>query len=232
MKEVYRIGGHVVEIDSLYQQVHELCRDYRDDGRPELCVSTTCQDIERERGRDGDPSAEYLETLAVYRKISEKMPYYNTILFHGSAVAVDGRAVLFAAPSGVGKSTHARLWRELLGDHAVMINDDKPLLHVGTDVITVFGTPWNGKHRLGENLEVPLRAICLLKRAEKNTINPICKTEAYPMLLQQIYRPSDPEALKKTLQLCDRLAEQTDLYSLACNMSLDGAALSYHTVFQ
>jgi serine kinase of HPr protein (carbohydrate metabolism regulator) len=58
------------------------------------------------------------------------MPYYDTFLFHGSAIAVDGVGYLFTAKSGTGKSTHARLWRELLGARAVMVNDDKPLLRV------------------------------------------------------------------------------------------------------
>lgn len=60
----------------------------------------------------------------------------NTFLFHGSCVAVDGEGYLFAAKSGVGKSTHARLWRELLGDRAVMFSDDEPLIRVTDAVLT------------------------------------------------------------------------------------------------
>ena len=56
----------------------------------------------------------YLETMAVYRKIENKMLDYDTILFQGPAVAVDGAAYLFTAKSGTGKSTHMRLRREML----------------------------------------------------------------------------------------------------------------------
>ena len=38
-----------------------------------------------------------------------RMPVYDTFLFHGSAIAVDGAAYIFTAKSGTGKSTHARL---------------------------------------------------------------------------------------------------------------------------
>ena len=58
----------------------------------------------------------YLETMAVYRKIEDKLLDYDTILFHGSAVAVDGVGYLFTAKSGTGKSTHTRLWREMLSE--------------------------------------------------------------------------------------------------------------------
>ena len=32
-----------------------------------------------------------------------------------------------------------------------MINDDKPLLRIEEDRVTVCGSPWRGKHRLGSN---------------------------------------------------------------------------------
>ena len=64
-----------------------------------------------------------METLAVYRKMAD----YDTVLLHGSAIAVDDEGYFFTAKSGTGKSTHARLWREMLGDRAVMINDDNRL---------------------------------------------------------------------------------------------------------
>lgn len=172
----------------------------------------------------------YLETLAVYRKIAEKMPDYDTILFHGSCVAVDGVGYLFTAKSGTGKSTHTRLWRELLGDRAVMVNDDKPLIRVTDAGATVFGTPWDGKHRLSTIIAVPLKALCILERAEQNTIRQITAREAYPMLLQQVYRPADPAALTKTVTLIDCLTENVRLYRLACNMDIAAADLSYKTM--
>lgn len=112
----------------------------------------------------------YLETLAVYRKFAENLLAYDTVLFHGSVVAVDGIGYLFTAKSGTGKSTHTRLWREYFGERAVMVNDDKPLLQVTENGVIVYGTPWDGKHHLSNNISVPLKAICILTRAEENHI--------------------------------------------------------------
>ena len=53
---------------------------------------------------------------------------HNGIMLHSSCVVVDDKAYLFTARSGTGKSTHTRLWCQLFGDRAVMVNDDKPFL--------------------------------------------------------------------------------------------------------
>lgn len=48
---------------------------------------------------------------------------------------IDGKAYMFSAPSGTGKSTHAKLWRDCFGDRVTMINDDKPLIKFREDGI-------------------------------------------------------------------------------------------------
>jgi len=238
IKNNYRIADRVVCIDSLYDEVHDYCKDYLTDEEAEYTVSTSMSDIDSERRRSADEdrfegrpvqeySDSYLEELAVYRRIAEKMPDFDTVLFHGSVVAVDGEGYLFTAKSGTGKSTHTRLWREYFGSRAVMVNDDKPLLRISGNGVTAFGTPYNGKHRLGANISVPLKAICILTRAAENSIVSISPGEAYPMLIQQIYRPSDMAKMQKTLALADMLAEQTALYRLGCNMDISAAVTAY-----
>ncbi|MBQ9438067.1 MAG: hypothetical protein IJU50_07005 [Lachnospiraceae bacterium] len=240
MVGVYRLAGMTVQIESVCSLVQDQCRAYRVCGSPDLTVATTQADIgfEREKSAREDSaqgipirqfSDAYLETLAVYRKIAEKLPEFGTFLFHGSCIAVDGAGYLFTAKSGTGKSTHARLWRELLGNRAVMVNDDKPLLHVNGDGTAIaYGTPWDGKHRLSSNIAVPLKAICILERSVENTIREITKQDALPLLIQQAYRPADPAALAKTLALIDRL--NVGFYRLSCNMDISAAELSYETM--
>ena len=238
MTKIYRLAGRTVELRSRFPAVHDLCREYRAEGSPDFSVETGAADVafERERSARGDALAGvpprrfsdgYLETLAVCRGIAERMPAYDTVLFHGSCVAVDGMGYLFAAQSGTGKSTHTRLWRELLGDRAVMVNDDKPFLRVTEEGAVVYGSPWDGKHRLSSNVAVPLKAVCILERAERNAIRPAGRGEAYPLLLRQVYRPMDPAALAKTLAVLDRLAERVGLWRLGCNMELEAARVSY-----
>ena len=241
MKQLYRLADRIIEINSMHPMTHEQCREYRAAGVPDFRIEITPSDIvfEREKSAQADKAEEraiqfysdgYLETLAAYRKIAERMPEYDTILFHGSCVAVDGAGYLFTAKSGTGKSTHTRLWRELLGDRAIMINDDKPLIRISDSGAIIYGTPWDGKHHLSNNIAVSLKAICILERAKENAILPVTREEALPMLIQQTYRPADPFTLAKTLTLIDRLGMEVKLYRLRCNMDISAAKLSYGTM--
>ena len=239
MTKKYKIADKVIEVTSIYEKVHEYCNDYLTDEPADFSVCITREDIIKEKDKsdseyayEGKKSPDFSDTLleetAVYRKIAEKMPDYDTFVFHGSVVAVDGQGFLFTAKSGTGKSTHTRLWREYLGDKAVMVNDDKPMLKITDSGVTAYGTPYNGKHRLGCNMSVPLKAICILTRGEKNSIVRIDKAEAYAMLLQQVYRPQNHLQMAKTLKLVDRLAANTELYKLACNMDIEAAEVAYN----
>ena len=238
MKGTYKIADIIIEIDSLYPDVHRYCADYRCEGEAQIAVKISQSDIEYEREKsrltaekEGRPLVQssdgYLEELAVYRKIAEKMTEFDTFLFHGSCVAVDGVAYLFTACSGTGKSTHAALWRKLLGERAVMVNDDKPLIRVNDKGVTVFGTPYNGKHRLGENISAPLKAIAVLERARDNFIKPVTAGEIYPKIVQQTYRSADGAALARTLALTDRMLSQVSLYRLGCNMDIEAAQIAF-----
>lgn len=193
-------------------------------------------DFEREKSarediKEGIPirrfSDAYLETLAVYRKIADCLLSCDTLLFHGSVIAVDGEGYLFTAKSGTGKSTHTRLWREYFGERAVMVNDDKPLLRITDSGVTVYGTPWDGKHRLSTNIAVPLKGICILTRNAKNHIEPVEPHAVYPLIVQQTNRSLSADGMKHTLSLIDRMLHVVPVYRLCCNMDIEVARVAY-----
>ncbi len=210
------LAGQCIEISCKFPSTKELCAEYcilgnQTEEYPAIKVEINEKNLVFERKKsesedikEGIPirhfSDEYLETLAVYRKIAEQMIACDTILFHGSVIAVDGVGYLFTAKSGTGKSTHTRLWREYFGDRAVMVNDDKPLLKITETGVTVCGTPWDGKHRLSNNITVPLKAICVLNRDERNHIEKVSGKDIYPLLLQQTYRSTDPVKMVQILK--------------------------------
>lgn len=235
---VYKIADTVVQICSLHDEVQQLCAEYQSDEPVQLMIVTSQRDIDFERQKSAQEDAfegivprwfpdEYLETLAVYRKLALALLEQDVLLFHGSVVAVDGQAYLFTAKSGTGKSTHTRLWREKFGSRLVMVNDDKPLIRLQNGTATVYGTPWDGKHRLSTNIAVPLKAVCILERSEQNHIEPVTMGQALPMLFQQAYRPSEKEAMVKTMELIRRLGESVKLYRLGCNMDPEAADVAY-----
>lgn len=234
----YRFADHTVEIRSLQDAVHRLCADYAIPPQTaEITIQTCDADVDHERAvyEQTYPAAHSqleaeLECLAVYRKLVRALLPYDVLLFHGSAVAVDGAAYLFIAPSGTGKSTHTRLWRELLGDRAVIVNDDKPLVHVSESGVTIYGTPWDGKHHLSTNIAVPLRVVCVLERAEENRISSVSPVQAFSSLLRQSYRYESEAEEQRALSLLDLLTQQVGLYRLGCNMTPSAAETAWRAM--
>ena len=233
---ILKLSDKNIKVSALYKSTLAYCKDYlATDGNVDFTVVMTEDDIQKEReihlatceNTTLDIPSDYLESLALYRKILELLLPHSYIMFHGSAIAVDGECYIFAALSGTGKSTHTRLWREYFGDRAIMVNDDKPIISVTDKGIYVHGTPWNGKHNLGANITMPLKAVCILERAEENSITKITKREAFPMLYQQTYKPKDPAGLYKTISLIEKMADSVSLYKLGCNMDISAAKVSY-----
>ena len=233
-----KLADTPVRIRAIWPATRRFLQDYLTEEPACLEIETSQESIERERGmsaetraREGLPavpaSDAYLERLAIYRELAEQMVDRDVLLLHGSVVAVDGEAYLFTAKSGTGKSTHTRLWREVFGERAVMINDDKPLLHVGEESVRAYGTPWNGKHHLGGNGSAPLKALCILERDSINHVEPVTPEDAFPKMLQQCYLPESMEKMEKTLALLERMSSLVKLYRLGCNMDPEAALVAY-----
>lgn len=231
-----RIADTCIQINEKYQYIREYCRNYIvEDVSPDMVVEVSDDEIAAEQSDEFECSSDYLETLAVYRKICEGLVDRGIILVHSSVLMVDGEAVMFLAPSGTGKSTHTRLWRKVYGDRVTMINDDKPLVKVSDDNggvhVTVYGTPWCGKHGIENNISAPVKALFLLKRNETNVVRKLTMHEAFPYVLNQIYRPDNAELMRKTLILSRKMAENVGLFEIECNMQEEAARVAYGAVY-
>ena len=235
-----RIADLVVRVHPLHAQITQLCRDYiACDAGPEvrvdLDVRVTQADIEAERAEatEGvDWTDAYLETLAVQRAIANRLPEQHRLLAHGAVIEFEGRAYLFTAPSGTGKSTHIRLWRQYLGDAVRVINGDKPFVHIPEcreELPVVYGTPWAGKEGWQRNDSAPLAGIVLLSRSEPgaSSIRPASAASNLDKIMRQIYFPSDAGTAVLTLDLLDAMFARVPVYELACDMSEDAVRTSF-----
>lgn len=174
-----------------------------------------------------DEDCEYAATGAsFYRHLLS----FHGFMLHSSAIVVDGRAYLFTANSGTGKSTHTRLWLELFGDRAYILNDDKPALRLEDGVWYAYGTPWSGKHDISVNTRVPVAGIACLERGEQNTIEPFGGQDAVLAILRQSNRPKAPEYRIKLLELLDKLITTVPIWKLRCNMEPEAAIVSYEAM--
>jgi len=233
-----KIAGRVVAVSSLFDSTRDYCRNYLTLEEPDFSVSVTAEDLifeqavlDAEARREGlrlrlftDP---FLERTSIQRKAAQELLSWNTLLLHGSAVAVDGQGYLFMAKCGTGKSTHTRLWRQVFGQRAVMVNDDKPFIRLTASGAVLCGAPWSGKHGLDTNVEVPLRGICILERGAENRIRSITAAEALPMLLHEGGVPDRKELVPKYEALVHSLAGCTRFWRMECNKLPQAAQLSH-----
>ena len=177
----------------------------------------------------------YIKFIAIFRKLAEWLPNNGAFVLHSACFDVNGEGVAFAAHSGTGKTTHMRLWQEYLGDKMVVVNGDKPIVRFfddEPDCPYAYGTPWNGKERLGCNMRTPLKHICFIERSEKNYVEPMEKTDAIDRIFNQVYMPKDPVAVMNTMQLIDRLLSCCKLWTIHCNMNPKAAEIAYKTIFE
>ena len=216
-----------------YRHTYDICRNYLTDDPEELSVSVSPEEILEEETRCDDQeewknAKSYYESLVLYRKICTDLAFRDIILIHGSSLMVDGEAYLFCAPSGTGKSTHTRLWREVLGDRVVMINDDKPLIRMDEDgTPVIYGTPWNGKHHLGDDISAPLKNICFLERGNINSIEPMAQADIIPRLIKCTFRPDGPAGTMAVLGTLEKMTGRIKVWKLKCNMDPEAAVVSY-----
>lgn len=231
------ISEMIFSVSCIYSSTKRYCEKFVTDQQGQILIRVSQQDIDNERqlamAEDSgvDPglrrcSDAYLEVIALLRKIADAITCHNRALMHGSAICVDGKAYVFTALSGTGKSTHTRLLRQLLGERCVMINDDKPFLYDKDGQFYVCGTPWMGKHRLGEKIIKPLAGIFFLRRSENNELSTMSAEAALPLMLSQIHRPVQAEHMLYTLDFLDRLLASVPLYDFGCNMDISAAELS------
>lgn len=235
------IAGYTARITSLFESTRDYCRNYLTEDEPDFLVTVSRDDLVFEQEALRQEALEegikvrtftdpFLERAAIQRKYAEFLFDRNVLMTHGSTVAVDGKAYLFTAKCGTGKSTHTRLWRQVFGERAVMVNDDKPFLKVTQEGVLACGSPWSGKHGLDSNITAALQGICILERGRENQIRRILPEEALPMLLHQSYCPLEPQKHTRFSELVHRLAETVPLWHMCCNMDPSAAEVSHQTM--
>lgn len=218
----------VVRIENRFEYVRDLCRDYlTDPDRPaDLTVSVSEAELRREEAKTpgiifGDP---YHEAVTAYKKISNALPAFDAFVMHSSAVAVDGNAYSFAAESGTGKSTLTRRWKEVLGDRLTVINGDKPIYRFRGGRLLAYGTPWCGKENWQDRTPAPLKALCLLERAEENAVFPVDPFSVLGELLHHFHLPGGGAVdMPGMMELIDRMVTQVPVYRLRCRNDLSAA---------
>jgi hypothetical protein len=139
---------------------------------------------------------------------------HNAFFIHSSFISVNGKAILFSAPCGTGKSTQASLWKKYRD--AETINGDKAGVLVENGIYAC-GVPFCGTSGICKNKTLPLGAIVLLNQAPVNTIRKLKGVEAIQNVLQNVYldliAPNEQAAI---VDLLIELLKTVPVYSFGC----------------
>lgn len=147
--------------------------------------------------------------------IERLMMAHDRFFLHASAVIYQGRAYLFSAPSGGGKSTHAALWQKHFG--AKLLNGDKVLIAIRNGQCMAYGSPVAGSSEIYEKEGAPIAAIYFLKKDTQNRITPITPRNAILSLYSEAIKCTrDPAFNSRLLDLIEKLQRQVPIRSLAC----------------
>ena len=241
VKFCMEIAGFTAQVCSSFDSTKDYCRKYLTDKPADFSVFVTedmldfeqqALDLEAEQEglRKRVFTRPFLERAAIQRQVAEQLLPRGVLLMHGSALAADGKGYLFTAPCGTGKSTHARLWLQHLGQRAQYINDDKPFLRITPEGISLCGAPWSGKHGLDTNMRVPLAGICILQRGSENRICALSAHECVQFLAHQCQKPRNTADLPRFHVLLQALVDTVPLWRMNCTPTLGAAQIAFEAM--
>lgn len=221
-----KIADIAIGIDNRFSYVEEISRDYLTDSEPLFTLSASDDDIEREKqlSEENFPLGVF-ESTAIYRKMAAKLSEYDAFIFHGAVIEYKGAAYLFTAKSGVGKTTHVRLWHKKFPGEVSVLNGDKPVIRLINGEAYASGTPWRGKEGYGKPGILKLSGIAFLERGEVNEAHPVECDEVIMKFATQAYIPKT-EGAAKTISLFDKVLSKVPLIALKCNMNPDAALVA------
>lgn len=173
-----------------------------------------------------------IETVFISTLALEKQLYkLNSFVFHCSFLDLDGNAILFSGPSGIGKTTHTNLWRKYIPDRTNIINGDKCLLKQEKDEFFAFGWPICGSSGICHNEKRKVKAIIMLQQSTENIIKEEKKTVIFKRILEQMtvnYWNSD--FVNAAMDFALLLTIKIPCYTYACNISCEAVETLYRKI--
>lgn len=231
----YLIADFVTEYTPKYNNLKELSESFIYDGERETQIKLSVSDsfIEQTNKRMAVPDIPKTETFAYCNAFNRTVINRHTMLVHSSGIICGGKAYLFSADSGVGKSTHTRLWLKEFGEKVHIFNDDKPVIKINGKKVTAYGTPFDGGSGIALNESAPLEAIVFIERAEHNSIYVPSSKEIIKKLYFQTAHMVDAETAQAMLNNFDELLKSdVKFYVLRCNMESEAAHLAYNSIIE
>lgn len=160
-----------------------------------------------------------IETLFVSMLALEKREIFlDAMVLHSAYIVHEGRAILFTAPSGTGKSTQAGLWEQYRG--ARTINGDCSMIRKIDGVWHACGWPTCGSSQTCFDENYPIQAVVVLSQAKENSVKPLRGFQAIRPVMEQIKINMWNSVYQlRALSLIEELVTEVPVYHQACDIS-------------
>ena len=184
--------------DNAYIRVVHQDREHRVQVKAEEC-----------RGRIGIKTI--LKAMAAEHLVLD----HDGVMFHAAFIVVDGKAILFTAPSETGKTTQAELWKKYRD--AEIINGDRTVIRLIDGNAYACGIPFAGSSRYCENKTVPIEAIVYLGQAQESSIERLDYVNGFKRILEGCTVNNwDQEDVRKAFDIVHRVVKKVPVYHLKC----------------
>lgn len=161
----------------------------------------------------------FVSLLALEKRMLER----DALVLHTAFIVHKGRAMLFSAPSGTGKSTQADLWQKYRGSRTV--NGDRGLLRKVDGIWRAEGWPVCGSSEICFTGHWPIGAIVMLSQAPEDRVQRLTPGAAFSQIYSQttVNRWSRRDTLR-AMDLIEDLAASVPVYHLECTISQQAVA--------
>ena len=154
----------------------------------------------------------------------------DSLILHCAYMVYQGKAILFSAPSGTGKSTQAELWKQYRGSR--IVNGDRALLRKIDGVWSACGWPVCGSSDICEAEDTPLYTIVMLRQGETNHIERLSPVQAFTKLYAQItINQWNPAFVQRAMELIEDRIGQSPGYQLTCNITEEAVKCLEQAIF-
>ena len=173
------------------------------------------------------PCGEIL-TEEVFHGIREAFLYLaglkGMVALHSTSILYQGKAWLFSGHSGMGKSTHAKLWQESY--QVPLLNGDLNLLGTENGEPVIYGIPWCGTSGIFDIATHPLGGITLLSRAPSNFVTELSPDLQILLVDQRLISHSWTEELfDRNLDVIKKIAPKILICKLSCTKDPEAATV-------
>lgn len=229
-----RMADLCIQISYKYAYIERQCAKWLDDSnqKPDMEVETSDEEIEKEymQTAENGITRGMCESVCIYRAIAKKLIPFSAFVMHGAVIELDGKAYVFTAKSGVGKTTHTKLWLEYFAGKASYINGDKPIIRCRNGKWYAYGTAWMGKEKFGSQKYAPIQSVCFIERGTENAIRKVDDKEVVDRLFHQLFLPDEPKSVIHFMELVDKMVREIPFFVLQCDISTDAVKVAYEVL--